>query len=97
MGRGPSAKNVSLSFTVYTTVAGTYAGSIRNGVADRSYVFTYNVPSVLTFTNIVVTIPGDVAGTWLVNGNTIAMIVGFNLGCGPAWVATAANTWPFSC
>jgi hypothetical protein len=88
------AQPVTLSFWVYTSVAGTHSGAITNGGNTRSYPFTFSVAAANTWTKIAVTIPGDVVGTWAVD-NTAGLLVNFNLGTGTtysgpagAWAAT---------
>lgn len=83
-----SAQSVTLSFRVYSSLTGTFGGSILNGAANRSYPFTYTVSSANTWTTISVTIPGDTSGTWLTT-NGIGMYVSFGLGMGSTFSGTA--------
>ena len=75
------AKTVTLSFWVYSSLTGTFGGSIFNGAANRSYPYTYTVSSANTWTKVSVTIPGDTSGTWA-GTNGIGMFVSFGLGVG---------------
>ena len=75
------AQPVTLSFWALATVAGTHSGAIRNGDGSRAYPFTFTLP-LSVWTKIVVTIPGDTAGTWVLSGNAAGAIVGFDLGSG---------------
>ena len=86
-----SAKSVTLSFLVYSSLTGTFGGSILNSAANRSYPFTYSIASTNTWTNISVTIPGDTTGTWLTTNGTGMQIV-FGLGVGSSLSGTA-GTW----
>jgi hypothetical protein len=86
------AQPVTLSFWVYVGAAGTYSGSIQNYAATRSYPFTFTIPAVSTWTKITITIPGDTAGTWVMQGNAGALIVGFDLGSGANYRGPA-NAW----
>jgi hypothetical protein len=79
------AQSVTLSFWVYTSVAGTHSGSLINGNSTRSYPFTFQVPTANTWTKIAVTIPGDVTGTWTTD-NTAGVAVAFNLGSGSTFL-----------
>jgi hypothetical protein len=95
---GASAQPVTLSFWVFSSLTGTFSGSVRNYANTRSYPFTYSLPSANTWTKIVVTIPGDTAGTWVFSGNGGGITVGFDLGTGatyrgPAgvWAGTQYN------
>ncbi len=77
-----NAQPVTLSFWTFSSLTGTFSGAIRNDAGTRSYPFSYAIPVASTWTKIVVTIPGDTAGTWVMSGNAIAAIVEFDLGCG---------------
>jgi hypothetical protein len=83
-----NAKTVTLSFLVYSSVTGTFGGALRNGSFNRSYPFTYSIPTANTWTSISITIAGDTSGTWLTT-NGIGIIVGFSLGSGTTSSATA--------
>jgi len=87
-----SAKTVTLSFQVYSSLTGNFGGSLRNiDTPNRSYPFSYTVSSANTWTTISVTIPGDTSGTWnTTNGQGIQ--VQFNLGSGSTFSGTA-NSW----
>ena len=89
-----NAVAVTLSFKVYSSLTGTFGGSIASNGFTRSYPFTYTISSANTWTSISVTIPGDTSGTWL-NTNGIGLLVVFGLGVGStnsgtagAWSAT---------
>lgn len=82
-----SASTVTLSFRVYSSLTGTFGGSLKNNAADRSYPFSYTISAANTWTQISVTIAGDTTGTWLTT-NGIGILVGFSLGAG----TTASNT-----
>ena len=69
-----NAKTVTLSFWVYSSVAGTHAGSLRNGNADRSYPFTYTISTANTWQYQTVTVPGDTTGTWYTNSSGGTML-----------------------
>jgi hypothetical protein len=84
-----SAKTVTLSFWVYSSLTGTFGGAITN-ISVRSYPFTYSIPTANTWTKISVTIAGDTSGTW-VTTNARALAVYFNLGCGSTNSGTAGS------
>ena len=88
-----NAQPVTLSFWAYCSLAGTFGGSIRNYPvpSTRSYPFTYSLPAA-TWTKIVITIPGDTAGTWVMNGNAGAFAVQFGLGVGTTY-SGPAGAW----
>jgi len=86
-----TAKTVTLSFWVRSSLTGTFAGSILNNGNDRSYPFTYTINSANTFEYKTVTITGDTSGTWPTD-SSIGLRVLFNLGQGSTYSRTA-NTW----
>jgi len=85
-----NAKAVTLSFSVYSSVTGTFGGSLRNNAADRSYPFSYSVSTANTWTQVSVTIAGDTAGTWLTN-NGKGIQLHFGLGVGSTFSGTAGS------
>ena len=86
-----NAKTVTLFAWVYSSLTGTFGGSIINSDVSRTYPFTYSIPTANTWTQISVTITGDTTGTWLTT-NGVGMRVYFNLGCGTG-LAASAGTW----
>lgn len=82
-----SAKTATLTFSVNSSLTGTFGGSIRNGNGTRSYPFTYSVPVANTDTTISITITGDTTGTWATD-NSASVTVFFGLGVG----STFSNT-----
>jgi len=86
-----NAKTVTLSFQVYSSLTGTFGGSLTNSAFNRSYPFTYTISSANTWTSISITISGDTTGTWLTN-NGVGIAVRFGLGVGSTYSGTA-NSW----
>jgi hypothetical protein len=86
-----SAKTVTLSFWVYSSLTGTFAGSLCNNAVDRSYVFNYTIASANTWEQKTITITGDTSGTWLTTNGT-GIRVYFSLGAGTSY-NTTAGTW----
>jgi hypothetical protein len=87
-----SAKTITLSFQVYSSLTGTFGGALRNGVPNRSYPFSYSIPIANTWTTISVTIPGETSGTWVGATNGVGLGVIFNLGTGSTY-STTAGAW----
>jgi len=85
-----SAKSVTLSFQVYSSLTGTFGGSLSNSAFNRSYPFTYSISTANTWTSISVTIAGDTSGTWLTT-NGIGIRVYFGLGNGSTYSGTAGS------
>jgi len=83
-----SASTVTLSFRVYSSLTGTFGGSLRNGAGNRSYPFTYSIPVANTWTTVSVTVSGDTTGTWATD-NSVGLAVWFGLGVGSTSSGTA--------
>lgn len=83
-----SAKAVTLSFQVRSSLTGTFGGCLKNSAGNRSYPFTYTISSANTWTSISVTIAGDTTGTWLTTSG-IGLSVIFGLGVGSTGSGTA--------
>jgi hypothetical protein len=83
-----SAATVTLSFWVYSSLTGTFGGSLRNSGASRSYPFSYSISVANTWTQISITIAGDTSGTWLTT-NGIGIFLVFSLGTGSTLSGTA--------
>ena len=89
-----NAKTVTLSFQVYSSLTGTFGGSLTNSGQSRSYPFTYTISSANTWTTVSITVAGDTSGTWLTtNGQGIRVFWGLgvgstNSGTAGAWAAT---------
>jgi len=85
-----NAQTVTLSFWVRSSLTGTFGGSLRNNVGNRSYPFTYTISVANTFEYKTVTIAGDTggSGTWLTN-NSAGIKLFFGLGVGSNFSGTA--------
>ena len=88
-----AAQPLTLSFWVNSSVAGTFSGSLSNGANNRSYIFTYVIPAANTPTHVVITIPGDTAGTWINTDNNPDMFLVFDLGSGSSNRSSTINSW----
>ena len=86
-----NAQPVILSFWARSSLTGTFGGSIRNYAGNRSYPFTYALTAGV-WAKVVITIPGDTGGTWVMSGNAGAVYVGFAFGCGATY-SGPANAW----
>jgi hypothetical protein len=86
-----SAKSVTLSFWVKSSLTGTYTAAFRNSALNRSYRAAYTVNAANTWEQKTITVPGDTTGTWLTD-NGVGVGVGFTLGAGADFIDTA-NVW----
>ena len=88
-----NAQPVTLSFWAFSSLSGVFGGSIRNqpSPSTRSYPFSYTLVAS-TWTKVVITIPGDTAGTWVMSGNAGGVAVQFDLGSGSTFLGPA-NAW----
>ena len=84
-----NAKTVTLSFQVYSSLTGTFGGSLQNSAGNRSYPFSYSIPVANTWTTISVTIAGDTTGTWVGATNGVGLFIYFGLGNGSTFSGTA--------
>ena len=84
-----NAQAVTFSFRVYSSLTGTFGGSLCNYAQTRSYPFSYTISAANTWTTISVTIPGDTAGTWVMSGSGGSLAVRFGLGSGSTYSGTA--------
>jgi hypothetical protein len=83
-----NAKTVTLSFQVYSSLTGTFGGSLQNASVNRSYPFSFTVSVANTWTTISITIAGDTSGSWN-NTNSTGILLSFGLGAGSTWSGTA--------
>ena len=86
-----SAKTVTLSFWVRSSVTGTFGGTLQNNAADSSYVFQYTINTADTWEYKTITVAGDTSGTWLTT-NAAGVCVTWDLGSGTDFEGTA-NSW----
>ena len=85
-----SAKSVTLSFWVYSSLTGTFGGALVNSGLSRSYPFSYTINSASTWEQKTITITGDTSGTWLTT-NGVGIRVRFGLGVGTTYSGTAGS------
>jgi hypothetical protein len=83
-----SAKTITLSFYVYSSLTGTFGGAIGNSAGTRSYPFSYSISSANTWERKTITIAGDTSGTWLTT-NGIGLKLWLGLGVGSTFSGTA--------
>ena len=94
-----NAKTVTLSSWVYSSLTGTFGGSINNPSENYNYPFAYTISSANTWTQISVTIAGPTSGTWG-STNSTGLEINFSLGTGTNYSKTPSvwvNSAAFSC
>jgi hypothetical protein len=84
-----TAKTVTLSFWVQSSLTGTFGGSLRNNAANRSYPFTYTISAANTWEQKSITIAGDTTGTWVGATNGTGIFLSLSLGSGTNRSGTA--------
>jgi hypothetical protein len=84
-----TAKTITLSFWVRSSLTGTFGGSLMNSGQTRSYPFSYTISVANTWEQKSITIAGDTTGTWVGATNGIGITVQFNLGTGTTYSGTA--------
>ena len=86
-----SAKTITISFWVTSSLTGTFGGSLQNAGINRSYPFSYTISSANTWEKKTITIAGDTSGTW-VTDNGLGIRLYFGLGAGST-VSGTAGSW----
>ena len=86
-----SAKSITISFYVRSSLTGTFSGSILNEGENRSYVFEYTINSADTWERKTITIAGDTSGTWDTD-NTVGISIYFSMGMGSTY-SGSAGAW----
>jgi len=90
-----SAKTITVSFWVRSSLTGNFGAVIRNADDTRCYPFLYTINAANTWEYKTQTIPGDTTGTWNTN-TSIGVRLAFSMGTGStysgppgAWAGTA--------
>jgi hypothetical protein len=86
-----SAKTVTLSFWVKSSLTGTFGVFLGNSAANRLYPASYTINVANTWEQKSITIAGDTTGTWLTD-NGVGIRLGFVMGAGSTFSGTA-NAW----
>jgi hypothetical protein len=89
-----SAQPITISFRVRSSLTGTFAGSIRNLLQNRSYPFTFTINAANTWEAKTVVVAGDTSGSWNTD-NTVGLRLTFSLGVGSSFTGTA-GAWASS-
>ena len=87
---GGSARAISLSFWVKSSLTGDFGGSLQNSARDRSYNFVYNIGSADSWEYKTVYITAPTSGTW-VNSEGVGLRLNFDMGCGSNFRGNAGS------
>jgi hypothetical protein len=87
-----TAKTVTLSFWVRSSLTGTFGVSLTNSAFNRSYVAAYTINAANTWEQKTITIAGDISGTWLTS-NGIGISIYWDLGVGTTYSGSATGAW----
>ena len=85
-----TAKTVTLSFWVRSSLTGTFGGALANNASGRTYPFTYTINVANTWEYKTITVVGDTSGTWLTT-NGIGLEIRFSIGSGSGQSGTAGS------
>lgn len=85
-----SAKTITLSFWVYSSLTGTFGGSLLAGGSAYSYPFSYTISSSNTWEYKTIVVPGPTGGTWVTTTST-GIEINFSLGTGSTYSGTAGS------
>lgn len=87
-----SAKTVTFSFYVNSSLTGTFYVHAFNSAANRSFVSAYTINTANTWEKKIITIPGDQSGTWLTTTG-VGIYLGFSLGTGTNFQTSTLDAW----
>jgi len=87
-----TAKTITVSFWVRSSLTGTFSIALKNGNYDRAYVSPYTITSANTWEYKSITIPGDTTGTWATD-NSLGMTLWFAMGVSAGTTAPSNNSW----
>jgi hypothetical protein len=90
-----TAKTITVSFWVKSSLTGTFGASVLNSAENRCFPFSYVINAANTWEYKTATITGDTTGTWARGTNLIGLRLVFGLGVGSTYSGTA-GAWTSS-
>lgn len=87
-----TARTLTFSFYVRSTLTGTYTGAFENHDQNRSYPFEYTINVADTWERKTITFTGDTTGTWFEGSTEIGIRIRMALAIGSTYQGTA-NSW----
>ena len=85
-----TAKTITISFWVRSSLTGTFGAVLLNAGSNRSFPFNYTISAANTWTQITQTIAGDTTGTWATD-NTTGFQLRVGLGAGSTYQGVAGS------
>ena len=87
-----SAKTVTLSFHVKSSLTGTFGLNFTNSANNRSYATTYAISAADTWEKKIITLTLDTSGTWLTDTG-VGLEINWQLAIGSGYHASSLNAW----
>ena len=88
-----SGRKATLSFSVRSSLTGSFSGVILNPFTDLSYVFTYTIPVANQWIRRTISIAAPPTATTFGPSDDIGVHVIFSLGAGSGFSTTSVNQW----
>jgi hypothetical protein len=85
-----TAKTITISFWVRSSLTGTFGAVLLNAGSNRSFPFNYTISTANTWTQVSQTIAGDTTGTWNTTNGT-GFQLRFGLGAGSTYQGVAGS------
>ena len=87
-----SAKTVTLSFYVKSSLTGTFGLNFTNAANNRSYPTTYTISNPNVWERKTITVTLDTSGTWL-KTNGVGLEINWHLAIGSSYSTSTLNQW----
>ena len=87
-----SAKTVTLSFYVKSSLTGTFGLNFTNSANNRSYPTTYTISNPNDWERKTITVTLDTSGTWL-KTNGVGLEINWHLAIGSSYSTSTLNQW----
>ena len=87
-----SAKTVTLSFYVKSSLTGTFGLNFSNSANNRSYATTYTISNPNDWERKTITVTLDTSGTWLKTSG-VGLEINWHLAVGSSYSTSTLNQW----